>query len=123
MNTPAVTRPDDLPRLELDHTPGFTFRYSPQDPAWTLFETTYLEFDTSFTIDLFEDGLLSWHLEAAGIAEQTPTVAGLYQMAERTTRLCTWLRDCATALAWCDAYANRYRTRLRDAKTSKEMNQ
>ncbi|KFI55255.1 hypothetical protein [Bifidobacterium callitrichos] len=106
MNT-RTTPP--LPRLQLQHTPGWRFDVYPErdskDTELVVFSSDNDDFNLDFNIDVFADGAVSSSLSPGGTSEITdPTVEQLNQLADHTGRLRAWLNDLAVVAAWTDEH-------------------
>ena len=101
---PRIRHPP-LPRLQLEHTPGWRFdvqtERDPRDTDLIVFDSDNREFNLGFGLDVFADGSMSNTLSPSSTTETRDlTPDQLNDLADRTDRLQAWLDDLAVVVAW-----------------------
>lgn len=109
----------ELPRLQLEHEPGFRFvtERGDEGDAITVFNSDMDDFNLSFGLDVFRDGTMSNAIDAFNVEFCVDLTADeLADLGNKTDRLQMWLDDCATVTQWATDHAREIAGLIREAR-------
>lgn len=109
-----------LPKLQLEHEPGFRFETDLGDEgdAIAVFDSDMDDFNMRFALDVFKDATLSNCIcPCSGtFTNEFLTPDNLADLGNKTDRLQMWLDDCATVTQWATDHAREIAGLIRKAR-------